>query len=126
MREVEELVMRNSNDEVTFAIVSASVADDVSSILYAVQKAVSRWVDKTSEGREAYKRSGEDFNVGDLHAELLSPIHTSVLRDMLRAYGVFGLKIEVHSHRNASPYWTYDTHLYQEGEWYSGGVSDAD
>ena len=49
----------------------STVAENKADVLHRLSRAVGRWIQNTEEGRRAWAKSGEDFNVGDL-ADYLS------------------------------------------------------
>ena len=70
----------------------------------ALSSAVTRWIDETTEGADAYSASCEDFNIGDLANEQ-SP-------DLLASYGVTNLRVSI---LDAAPE-DFDRPLYVKGE----------
>lgn len=109
MRRLRQVVLRTSLDELTFAVVEANVDDYFhGDLLRAVQTAVTRWVKMTPEGAEAWERSAEDFNVGDLSLELSDGGERSTLRHYLASQGLFDVSVEPQVHNAASRDWTYD------------------
>lgn len=105
------MVVRKSPDETTYAKVSATVTSEElrreGPFLRALQEALSRWVDETKEGGEAWERSGNDFNIGDLASE--GPSGT--LNRRLEAVGIPFLEVETFCETDACRDWTYDTAL---------------
>lgn len=58
MKCVRGLVKRSSDEECTFAIVSAKVPDDFAgSLLRGISKAYTSWVEETDEGKESHRRA---------------------------------------------------------------------
>jgi hypothetical protein len=74
----------------------------------AITAAVNDW-QATEAGRAALKRSGGDFNIGDLHCEL----GNAELDAFLAKHGVLGLKIETFG-ADSLHGWAYDDHLFDE------------
>jgi hypothetical protein len=96
------LVRQEAGRVTTVAIASfESEGDDP---MQELKRAVTSWIDKTPEGREAYEESCEDFNIGDL-ANWQS-------RDLLKPWGVENLSIDTDC---ASDEYHFDSHLY-DGE----------
>ena len=110
------VVQRESNDERTFAVVTANVRKELANeatFLAALQKALNKWVETTKEGKTEWESSSEDFNVGDL-----SNCDTDgELGKLLADVGIHNLNIETfcNSERGAGS-WTYDTVLMQPDE----------
>jgi hypothetical protein len=107
---VEALVPRVSDEETTYAVVRCAAGPRVSSaadLHRRIAAAVTAWVRRSAAGREAYRRSGGDYNVGDLAGDLGDPD----LGRLLRAHGVRDLTIDTFSAADAPAGWTYDTHL---------------
>ena len=67
MDRVQAVVIRRSDEENTVAILSCDKTGDITSpeeLQTAVEKAVTAWVDRTTDGRAAYAENGSDFNLG--------------------------------------------------------------
>jgi hypothetical protein len=112
---VQALVLRDSREETTFALVSCARSVQVScaaDLHRQITAAVTRWVKQTESGREAYRRSSEDYNVGDLGGDLGDPD----LMGLLAAHGVHDLTIDLFSSDDAHRTWTYDKHLVDASE----------
>ena len=117
MKKVVFVVPRDSMDEMTVAVVSASITRkgaqlgiaDIDRFLKMLMGAVTRWAAETEEGRDAWVRSSRDFNIGDLSSEDLAPI-------IARMDGaVKDLKIETYVDlANNRRSWVYDTVLVDE------------
>lgn len=103
------IVSRASNDETTLAIVTAKVAGagllGERAFLDALVQSVSRWGRTTPAGRDAWKRSSRDFNVGDLSGYL----DDRKLVAILRKNGIRGLKVDIISDDRACWAWTFDS-----------------
>lgn len=102
------VVFRNSMDENTVAIISASFLDadkSKSNFLGRLQAALSHWASTTEEGADAYEESSEDFNIGDLSLH----VDDKQLQNILSEYGIKGL--EISTHEDVSSEWSFDTHL---------------
>jgi len=108
----DEVVPRSSNDEKTFAFVTARVTKDYThrSLLYAVTEAVTEWVNTTENGKTEWENSCHDLNVGDLSAWT----EDEELIIILRKHGIRDLKIETYVDIETSAEWTYDTVLATE------------
>lgn len=113
------VVARQSQDELTYAIVRASMAiPSVTALRDAITKAVTEWMQTTSDGAEAWRESSGDFNIGDLSLWLDSSGEPSSFRPQskltfaLEKYGVKHLYIETHCRLEIQDAWTYDNHLF--------------
>lgn len=84
-------------------------SNETEALLEMVTRAITRWVNETNAGREAWERSSEDFNVGDLSNE----IGDEELMSRLREEGVVALDIETHSTAHK---WEYDRILVDESQ----------
>ena len=76
MEKVDTVVIRRSNEENTVAILKCNRTKgipDASAFRDALGKAVSDWVDRTTDGRESYAENGNDFNLGDLASGTTTP-----------------------------------------------------
>lgn len=72
--------------------------------LALLQAAVTKWIESTESGEEAYKASAEDFNIGDLAC-----CHTP---GMLDKYGVLGLEVQILDPGDGVVTTYFDRHLY--------------
>lgn len=110
------IVPRISNDEFTFAVVTADVDRDLSaaSLRNKLTEALTEWVALTAEGTRAWRASSLDFNVGDLAGHLPA---SRGLRRALARHGIRRLTVEtfVDCDSPAHP-WTYDTVLVDAGD----------
>jgi hypothetical protein len=102
MENVLFIVPRVDGDSKTIAIVSAQV-DEVKltneqEFFVALMEAMIDWVNKTADGKKAWERSSEDFNVGDLSAE--QPF-SHLLKKHLQRHGIFNMKTN-------PGYWKFD------------------
>ena len=112
---VQVLVPRDSHEETTFTLVRCAKGErvsDAADLHRQVTAAVTRWVRQTESGREAFERSSEDYNVGDLAGDLGDPDLTR----LLLTQGVRDLTIDVYSSGDAPSAWAYDTHLVDASE----------
>lgn len=104
---VEFIIPRLSNDEHTFAIIKAQVADHdligINRFLNILTTAVTTWVRTTQNGRRAWTKSQRDFNIGDL----AHYIDSANLRRALVLYNIYDLSIQIISDLRTSP-WTFD------------------
>ena len=108
------MVIRQSNDENTVAILTCNRTNDIpdaSAFRDALKKAVSDWVDRTTDGREAYSENGNDFNLGDLADWDDDP---SLLKFM-ELHGITGFGIQVFCDIEPARGWGYDDNLVDEG-----------
>lgn len=122
MRTIEAVVIRQSRDEKTVAIVKATVADDFGSdddaahddvtTLYGhIQLAVTDWFRETDTGKAAVRGSSYDLNVGDL----ADWCDDKTLVPFLRKQGIRRLRIETHSDTHGH-HWDYDDVLFDQME----------
>jgi hypothetical protein len=115
LEKIEVVVHRDSTDELTYAVVTADVAEAVKGaddLLAAVRRAVTAWFNhKTEESKHAWEYAGNDFNVGDLS----SYVEDGDLVACLTAQGVHNLAVETHSYDGTGGQdWVYDTKLVDE------------
>lgn len=107
---VEFIVPRHSIEEQTFAIVKAQVADpdliQTGKFLNILITAVTNWVRTNKNGRRAWAKSQQDFNIGDLAHYIDSP----GLRRALVLHNIYDLTIQIISDLKTSP-WIFDTTL---------------
>jgi len=108
---VEFIVVRASISELTFARIDATVTREELTrevvFLKALQGALTQWAAGTSEGKEAWEDSSEDFNVGDLSYE----IGDESMKPYLEKAGIAYLNIGVECHVIRTLAWSYDTVL---------------
>lgn len=116
MSDVTFVVPRSSSEEMTVAIVHATLTKageaaglrDEATFLAALVRAVTRWVVETDEGAKRWQDSAEDFNIGDLAA--LSDME--VLQVLDRSDGLIGgLGVHTHCQLTYHAAWTFDTVL---------------
>lgn len=69
--------------------------------------AVTQWVKETKAGRDAWRDSSEDFNIGDLPAYL----GDADLQTRLKAQGVYDLETTLITDNDQQEGWIYDTVL---------------
>jgi hypothetical protein len=109
------VVPRISNDESTFAVVTADIDRKLSAVAFrsSLAEALTEWVGLTAEGTRAWRASALDFNVGDLAEHLPA---SRGLRRVLAQHGIRRLTVEtfVDCDSPANP-WTYDTVLVDAG-----------
>jgi hypothetical protein len=113
MEKIETVVIRQSSDETTVAILTCNKTKgipDASALRAALGKAVSDWVDRTTDGREAYAENGNDFNLGDLTEWDDDP----TLLKFLKLHGITGFAIQVFCDTEPAPSWDYDDNLVDE------------
>lgn len=110
------VVPRISNDEFTFAVVTADTGRKLSAVAFrdSLTEALTEWVALTAEGTRAWRASALDFNVGDLAEHLPA---SRGLRLVLARHGIRRLTVEtfVDCDSPANP-WTYDTLLVDAGD----------
>ena len=112
MKRVKTVVMRDSRDETTGAIVSCRESKNVTSalkMLEAIRKAVTDWVKVSKNGQTAWAASSEDFNFGDLSFCFTD----SDLKKFLHRYGIVDLNVWTFCSENPEVIrgWAYDTIL---------------
>ena len=113
MEKIETVVFRQSDDENTVAILTCNQTSDIAdagAFRDALRKAVSDWVDRTTDGREAYAENGNDFNLGDLAQWDDDP----TLLEFMRLHGIGGFAIQVFCDTEPAPGWDYDDSLVDE------------
>lgn len=113
MEKIETVVIRQSNEENTVAVLTCNRTDciaDAAAFRDALQKAVSDWVDRTTDGREAYTENGDDFNIGDLAQWDNDP----TLLEFMKLHGITGFGIQVFCDTEPAPGWEYDDNLVDE------------
>jgi hypothetical protein len=107
------VIFRDSMEEKTVAIVTANVDQacllDEDIFKQTLEVALNDWR-KTEIGLAAWKRSSEDFNVGDLAGYTTE----KGLITILGKYGIYKLDIENHSSNSERGAWSYDTVLMSE------------
>lgn len=109
------IVKRDSNDEMTFATVTAVVDKPLSlefarndgAFLAALKKALTKWAKTTKKGKAAWESSSHDFNVGDLDGYLPA---SNELNEILASFGILDLKVDILSEDHLCN-WSYDTVL---------------
>lgn len=111
MRMREYVVIRESNEESTVAIVKAKVkpeVDHTQDFVAAVKRAVTKWA-KTKPGEHAMEDSSHDFNIGDLAGCERDP----QLITALATEGIANMEIVVHC--NCDNFrWAFDDLLVEE------------
>lgn len=96
--------------EPTIAIISCRKTRTIrggGQILQPLTAAVTQWINETKAGRDAWRDSCEDFNVGDLAACL----EDAELKARLKALGVNDLEINLIMDSDQQEGWVYDTVL---------------
>jgi hypothetical protein len=83
---------------------------DAAAFRDALKKAVSDWVDRTTDGHEAYAENGNDFNLGDL-AQWDDDLP---LLKFMALHGITGFAIQVFCDTEPAPGWDYDDNLIDE------------
>ena len=113
MDKIETVLFRNSNDENTVAILTCDRTSDIANAAAfrdALRKAVSDWVDRTTDGREAYDENGTDFNLGDLAQWDDDP----TLLKFMKLHGISGFGIQTFCDTEPAAGWEYDDNLVDE------------
>ena len=113
MEKIETVVFRQSKDESTVAILTCNRTSDIADAAGfrdALKKAVSDWVDRTTDGRDAYAENGNDFNLGDLAQLEDDP----TLLKFMALHGITGFAIQVFCDTEPAPGWDYDDNLIDE------------
>lgn len=111
------VVLRDSADETTMAIVDATVMTDnryLSACEFVEQylkPSLTEWVKKTKQGQTAWKESCDDFNVGDLSMCCDNKALTKILAE----HGVINMEVDTVS-ETAVDDWDYDTVLVDASE----------
>ena len=115
------IVLRSSQEEVTFAEIRARLTEDAlargladeRNFFAALRRAVTDWVRATDEGRQWYEDTSQDANIGDLCAYGI-PARVAAA---LAKQGIRSLTLECTStaDRFVCRNWTYDMHLADEG-----------
>ncbi len=102
-------VVRRDN-EATCAVVTAQVLPELKMVpvfLSHLQQAVTWWSRFTPTGYDAWRDSGEDFNVGDLAVYQEDP----ALVEKLAECGIHDLAVSVYIDTSEGDCWTFDTVL---------------
>ena len=114
MEKSETVVFRRSNDENTVAILTCNRTSnlaDAAAFRVALKKAVRDWVDRTTDGRDAYAENGNDFNLGDL----AQWDDDSTLLKFMQLHGVTGFTDQGPlRYQEPAPGWDYDDNLVDE------------
>jgi|CXWL01.1.fsa_nt_gi hypothetical protein len=111
---VQFVIPREGFEEHTVAIIEASVTAPIlrekMPFLQALRTALTTWARETNRGRQAWKESSHDFNVGDLHEYQ----DDSSLKRACSHTGIQRLTVKVFMDMTTN--WTYDTLLIEERE----------
>jgi len=111
---VQFVIPREGFEEHTVAIIEASVTAPLlrekMPFLQALRTALTTWARETDRGRQAWKESSHDFNIGDLHAYQ----DDASLKRACSHAGIQCLTVNVFVDMTTN--WTYDTVLIEEGE----------
>lgn len=91
------------------ATVDQPELNDERSFLDSLRRAVTRWINETTQGKAAWQQSCQDFNIGDLGNEF--PLDERFI-EILADEGICRLELE--SFGGGSRYWVHDTHLVNE------------
>lgn len=104
---VTHLVLRNSQDETTAAIVTAEFHSASKKVfLHSLQNAVTNWVTHTEVGKRVWDETCQDLNIGDLDS-----YSTETLLPFLSENGINDFDIHILSSDEVDTNWTYDTVL---------------
>lgn len=96
--------------EPTIAIISCRQTGTICSggqILQPLTAAITQWINETKAGKDAWRDSCEDFNVGDL----ATCLEDAELKARLKARGVHELEIRLIMDGDQQEGWIYDTVL---------------
>lgn len=107
---IQTVVIRRGNEENTVAVLTCKrtkAIPNASALRDALVKAVSDWVDRTTDGREAYEENGKDFNVGDLAQWDDDP----TLLKFMKLHGITGFTLQIFSDPEPAYGWDYDDNL---------------
>jgi hypothetical protein len=114
------VVLRDSYEEKTAALVDAVVDDDfgdgadgppAETLFGTIREAVTEWIIETDEGRAAYADSCKGYNIGDLALDLGSP----ALRERLANRGIQELEVRAAADDSGHS-WSFDDLLVDPGE----------
>lgn len=97
------VVKRESHEENTFAVVRWGGSCPPEKLRERVTQAVTDWIAVSSEGKEAWDDSSENFNIGDL----ANHTGNAGLAFILAQYGIMDLEIDVFSDESHS-LWAFD------------------
>ena len=104
------IVLRSSVQEVTYAIVKATISQP--ELRYelkfkaALVRAITSWVEQTQEGKSLWIHTNKDLNLGDLSAGL-----DPTLLPYLAQQGIEALQVDTNCGEDACYFWTYDNVL---------------
>jgi hypothetical protein len=101
------IIPRSSTEERTFAIVRWKGEVEKPDILNTLIEVVSEWINTTREGKQLWKDTHEDLNVGDLSSQM----GNSELIVLLNKHGVYDLDIDTFVDYHPPFGWHYDTIL---------------
>ncbi len=105
---VEFVVLRDSREENTVAVVQAVVAPELADDVMlrdAIRRAVTVWIKTTDGGRAAYEATCGDFNVGDFET-----YRDTKLLKLLVNEGVFSIDVTCMSSEDCGE-WMFDDRL---------------
>lgn len=109
MEHVNFIVMRQGDS--TIALVAADVLPELAdeqSFKKAFIEVITHWMLTTVDGRNAYKSTGKDFNIGDFPNYAAAPLYLMLLKK-----GFNNLHVELIS-ADQSGEWMYDDRLFDE------------
>jgi hypothetical protein len=111
---VQFVIPREGFEEHTVAIIEAAVTNtilrDKMPFLQALRTALTTWARDTNRGRQAWRESSHDFNVGDLHGYQDDPS----LKQVCSQAGIQRLTVNLFVDLTTN--WTYDTLLIENGK----------
>jgi hypothetical protein len=102
------LVVQRTGEPQTLAILSFTANErlEPQMVLAALTSAVTRWIIRTMEGKDAWVSSSQNFNIGDL----MMNQESATLRAEIAAAGLFDFSARSCGGENFAS-WTYDTVL---------------
>lgn len=112
------IIPRISNDEITFATIivwykNGTFVLDVNELFAQLRNAITRWMNETEEGKEAYLNSSGDFNIGDIVTEV-SFQDMQTIASLIR--GVEKFEVETFTQDFFPSDWVFDSHLFNEDD----------
>ncbi len=87
--------------------------DSNNEVMNKIVKAVTKWVENTTEGSQHWKLSSCDFNIADLSSVMLYSRDEAFrsLSPFLIEEGIYNLKIDIFGDADSPSNYTYDTVL---------------
>jgi hypothetical protein len=94
------------------AVVNCSCKGSNNEAMNAIVKGVTAWIEKTDEGKVAWSRTSEDYNIADLEIDLECNTEGSTeLSSFLAEAGVYNIEIQIFGDSDYPSNYTYDTVL---------------